>query len=283
MKIGFLAGSPQKSFDCLAEYAATLNHTVDHIPLPSLSLSYDGISDFAKECQRNFDVVHYYVGLADPIGQMFGTVSKQIGLPLLNNRSDIHPAIHDKMFQVLSFSQAGLPVPKTKFSRQPKLEELGKSLGYPVIAKRSRGTHGKHVHLVESQEQLDAFTQPSQYLFQEYLEHTNDVRVLVLNGKAVCGYRRYPKDGEFRANLAIGGHAEPLADQEEKNKVFQLAETAVEAIPLDLAGVDLIKSEMDGEYRLVEINVNPSWYGLTGLTDVRFEEKLIQAYQNLLV
>ena len=95
------------------------------------------------------------------------------------------------------------------------------------------------------------------------------------------GYRRVPSEGDFRANLALGGYAEAIPDQAEKDITFSLAEAAIKAVPHDLAGVDLIKSDADGEYRLIEINVNPSWYGISQLMDVHFEDVLLDAYESL--
>ena len=281
MKFGFIAYRPQKSFACLAERALTRGHTVEHIPLGNLSLSLEGVTDFVKTCAQKYDALHYYAGVADPIGVEFGRVCDELQIPLLNNRARIPHLVHNKMLQTLAFSRAGLPTPKTEFSPRPVWETLSATLGEPVIAKRVRGTQGRHVHVVTDQEQLDAIKSPAEYLFQEYLPHRNDIRVLVLKGQAICGYRRVPQEGDFRANLALGGHAEALIDEEEKQVVFDLAERAVEAVPHDLAGVDVIKSEKDGGYRLIEINTNPSWYGLVESTNLNFEDFLLDAYEEL--
>lgn len=280
MKFGFIAGKVQKSFDALAEKAAERGHTVEHVPLRDMPLSRNGLTDFAKECDESYDALHYYVGVADPIGIMFGNICNDLDIPLFNNRMGISHLTHDKMSQTLNLSYAGLPLPKTEFTRQPDWEVLKSKLGDPVIAKRVRGTHGTHVHKIQSQSDLDEKVDaPSQYLFQEYLPHRNDVRVLVLNGKAVCGYRRVPAKDDFRANLALGGYAEAITDDSEKEITFSLAEAAIAVLPHELAGVDLIKSDLDGKYRLIEINVNPSWYGLTSVVDTCFEDKLLDVYE----
>ncbi|MCA9366508.1 ATP-grasp domain-containing protein [Candidatus Kaiserbacteria bacterium] len=281
MKFGFIAGKPQKSFECLAKRAALRGHEVEHIPLADMPLSLSGVTAFVNSCAANYDALHYYAGLADPIGIAFGQVCDDLGIPLLNNRSRVPHLTHNKMFQTLSFSRAGLPIPATEFTRSPDWETLSSKLGNPVVAKRVRGTHGDHVHIIRSQEDLSVVEGPSDYLFQEYLPHRNDVRVLVLEGNAICGYRRVPAEGDFRANLARGGYAEPLADDGEKDTVFRLAEAAVTAMPHDLAGVDIIKSETDGQYRLIEINTNPSWYGIAESANTQFEDILLDTYEAL--
>lgn len=281
MKFGFIAGRTQKSFECLAKRAKSRGHEVEHIPLRDVPLSYKGVKEFVEACANEYDALHYYAGLADPIGIAFGEICTELSIPLLNNRSRVAHLTHNKMFQTLNFSRAALPIPKTEFSLKPNWKDLQAKLGSPLIAKRVRGTHGKHVHVIENQADLDQISTPSEYLFQEYLPHRNDIRVLVLDGKAICGYRRVPAEGDFRANLARGGYAEPLEDDAEEKTVFALAEAAVLAIPHDLAGVDLIKSEKDGQYRLIEINTNPSWYGIIDSTNMYFEDALLDKYENM--
>lgn len=279
MKFGFIAYKPQKSFAALAEQATTRGHTVEHIPLDDLPVAAAGIRAFVEDCASTYDALHYYAGLADPIGIEFGRICDELQIPLLNNRAHIAQLVHNKMLQALAFSRADLPIPKTEFSPRPVWDTLAAKLGTPIVAKRVRGTQGRHVRIVTNQVELDELKGAAEHIFQEYLPHKNDVRVLVLDGVAVCGYRRVPNVGEFRANLALGGHAEPLADAAEQATTFALAEAAVAALPHDLAGVDIIRSESDGQYRLIEINTNPSWYGLQAVTDVSFTDCLLDRYE----
>lgn len=281
MRFGFIAAKAQKSFEALSRCADERGHTVEHIPLRDLCLSSDDLLRFVVDCNEQYDALHYYAGVADPLGVFFGRICQERNIPLLNNRSDIPHQIHDKMFQTLSFSSAGLPVPHTEFTREPDFSTLAAKLGVPFIAKRVRGTHGDHVHKIETEADLGVVDSPASFIFQEYIPHSNDVRVLVLEGKAVCGYRRVPAAGDFRANVARGGRAEALTDEAETVAVFALAEAAVRAVPLDLGGVDIIKSKADGQYYLVEINVNPSWYGISHLVDSPFEDALLDVYERL--
>ena len=281
MKFGFVARRSQKSFDCLSKRATTRGHVVEFIKLRDLSLSLDGITEFVKQCSADYDALHYYAGLADPLGVAFGQVCDDLGVPLLNNRAHVPHLVHNKMFQTLSFSRAGLPIPKTEFSLSLDWDALTTTLGEPFVAKRVRGTHGKHVHIIKKPDDLSIIESPSEHIFQEYLPHSNDIRVLVLDGKAICAYRRIPVEGDFRANLARGGYAEALSGEDERSIVFELAEAAVAAVPHDLAGVDIIKSDKDGEYRLIEINTNPSWYGIVESTNMHFEDVLLDKYEAL--
>jgi len=282
MNFGFIASKAQKSFASLDTCARQRGHRVEHVPLGDIPLSYDSICNFVDTCRSKFDALHYYAGVADPIGFYFGKRCADMDIPLLNNRARISGLIHNKLYQLLTFSAAGLPVPHSEFSGDPDWSNLSQKLNSPFIAKRARGTHGTHVYKITSQQDLDRITDPSSYLFQEFLPHTNDVRVLVLHGKAVCGYQRVPADGDFRANLARGGYVKALADKAEQETVFPLAERAAAAVGLDLAGVDLIKNANDGYY-LIEININPSWYGLSDVTDTQFEDVLLDEYEKMAV
>jgi RimK family alpha-L-glutamate ligase len=244
-----------------------------------MPITYAGVRAFAADCADTFDALHYYAGLADPIGVFFGQACDELGVPLLNNRAHISSLVHDKMYQALCFTKAGLPTPRAEFTRTPDWKTLTQKLGVPLIAKRVRGTHGTHVHKITDAAQLAKITEPSSHVFQEFIPHTNDVRVLVLNGKAVCGYQRVPATDDFRANLAVGGAARSLESEQEKLTVFPIAEAAARVIGLELGGVDLIRDPNDAQYKLIEININPSWYGISALTDVLFEDALLDVYE----
>ena len=89
-------------------------------------------------------------------------------------------------------------------------------------------------------------------MVQRYLDQVTqgDKRILVINGEAVDhGLARIPKDGEFRANLAAGGHGvvQPLTEREWW--IVEQVKPLIAEENLYLVGLDVI-----GGY-LTEINV----------------------------
>ncbi|PTY39046.1 glutathione synthetase [Saccharospirillum sp. MSK14-1] len=97
-------------------------------------------------------------------------------------------------------------------------------------------------------------------ILQEYIEgaENGDVRVLMLNGKAIGAYHRKPAEGDVRANIQAGGSAHPWKLTEGQKRVCRKIGPKLVADGLDFVGLDLI-----GE-RLLEVNVcNPG--GITNI------------------
>ena len=90
------------------------------------------------------------------------------------------------------------------------------SLGFPVVVKTLKGTRGEGVLLCSNREQfndlaslLDGAKPGADFIFQQYIaeSHGRDVRVLVIDGKAVAAMERRSADGGFKANISLGGVA----------------------------------------------------------------------------
>lgn len=110
-------------------------------------------------------------------------------------------------------------------------------------------------------------------ILQEYIQgaENGDVRVLMLNGKAIGAYHRKPAEGDNRANLQAGGTAHPWKLTEGQRDVCRKIGPKLVADGLDFVGVDMI-----GE-RILEVNVcNPG--GITNinrLSKVKLQKQVI--------
>jgi len=89
-------------------------------------------------------------------------------------------------------------------------------LGFPVVVKTLKGTRGEGVLLCSNREQfndlaslLDGAKPGADFIFQQYIaeSHGRDVRVLVIDGKAVAAMERRSADGGLKANISLGGVA----------------------------------------------------------------------------
>jgi len=75
--------------------------------------------------------------------------------------------------------------------------------------------------------------------------------------------RKAVKEGEFRANITIGGKPEPYKPTKEE---VEIAFKAANTIGMEVCGVDLIPSE-NGPV-LIEVNDGPSFKGISTVCDV---------------
>ncbi|MBR2341199.1 MAG: RimK family alpha-L-glutamate ligase, partial [Clostridia bacterium] len=190
------------------------------------------------------------------------------GLRLFNSASSVE-LCDDKMTTYLSLQGAGVKIPETisaplcytpKSQTKKDFLDRVENLGYPLVAKKSYGSFGAGVKLVENREQLEQTEQEWLYLphfYQSFVgKRGMDIRVIVIGGKAVAGMRRIAKEGEFRSNIELGGRGEGI----HLPKEYALtAEKVAKHLGLDYCGVDLLEG---GEPIVCEVNSNAFFEGI---------------------
>jgi RimK family alpha-L-glutamate ligase len=149
---------------------------------------------------------------------------------------------------------------------------------YPVIAKHDRGYQGKSVRKFESAKQMRTFVKRineknlGMFLWQKYLPTRWDIRVIVVEGKAIGGMKRSAVGEEFRSNFSLGGDVEKweLSD-DEKN----LAEKVAKVCGLDYGGVDIMKDEKGNNY-ILEINRQCQFQGFEKSTQINVARAVVE-------
>jgi ribosomal protein S6--L-glutamate ligase len=193
-----------------------------------------------------------------------------MGCRLVNRPGPVETAsFKDRCLQALT--GAGLPVPDSVFINRPQawpaaVERLG---GYPLVAKLPQGRQGRGVALVHGEAEAELvrrlwLRQRRGLLLQRYLPPAGrqDLRVLVVGGRAAAAVGLTPVPGEFRANVHLGGRARAIDPAGEAGR---LAVGACLALQLDVAGVDLVL-DAEGVYYVMEINHSPGFQGLEEAT-----------------
>lgn len=96
------------------------------------------------------------------------------------------------------------------------------------------------------------------FLVQEYVGDRpgEDLRVLVIGGRAIGAMKRHATDGDFRANISRKGKG---ASHELCPEVTRMSETAARMLGLEIAGVDLLFS--GNRFVLCEVNSSPGFKG----------------------
>ena len=186
----------------------------------------------------------------------------------------------DKLRACQLLAGEGLQIPKTVFSHtnhdpESLIDSVG---GLPIIIKLLQGTHGMGVVLVENRQTalaiIDAFQAARQrFIVQEYIRESKgaDLRVLVVGGEVVAAMQRTPADGEFRANLHLGGEGHPVTLTPEQEEV---AVRAARVMGLDVAGVDLLTSQRGP--LVLEVNASPGLEGIETVTRVDVAGRIVE-------
>src|SRR5689334_3153079 len=88
-------------------------------------------------------------------------------------------------------------------------------------------------------------------LAQEFLPAVSggDKRIFVLDGEAFAALKRLPKEGDFRANLAVGGKAAPGEVDDVDRAIVKAVAPLLKRERIVFAGLDVIAG------KLIEINV----------------------------
>lgn len=178
----------------------------------------------------------------------------------------------DKLRSLQLLAKAGVGIPKTIVSRNSAdiddlIEKLG---GMPVIIKLARGTHGNGVVLAETKKAAKSVLQAfyltnedgTNILLQEFIKESagTDIRAFVVGGRVIASMKRQSLDDDFRSNLHKGGEGTTIKLTEEERK---MAIKAAKAMGLNIAGVDLMRSERGP--LILEVNASPG-FGIEKVT-----------------
>lgn len=119
-----------------------------------------------------------------------------------------------------------------------------------MIAKPSQGASGRSVIFGDDQATIPLDTMEP-WVIQPYAGASEDfIRVLVVNGEALCAYRRIPASGNRVNNIESGGTREFVTLTEE---LVSVAVRAAEICGAVISGVDLTGAP----YKVLEVNSNP--------------------------
>jgi len=183
--------------------------------------------------------------------------------PMLNEPMAATTALH-KFASAAAMAEAGVPIPDAVLAlSNERLNEERAQFGDRAVYKTAIGTHGGGTWMVELDDPVNAQVGDRHAFLQEYLDHDeqrhHDLRVYVVGERIVAAMNRYAPEGEWRTNVALGGEVEDMTGKL-PTRVRRMALSAVDAIGLDYAGVDIVQGE-DGYY-VLEVNPTAGFRGL---------------------
>ena len=161
----------------------------------------------------------------------------------------------EKMF-VLDFAQF---MPPTLIARRLKDVRAFQAEHGAVVVKPLHGNGGKAIFRVgEDGENLSALvemfnnTWPEPHMVQPFLPGVadGDKRIVLVDGEFAGAINRFPGKGEFRSNLAQGGHAEAANLTAREEEICAAMGPELKRRGLVFVGIDVIGGEW-----LTEINV----------------------------
>lgn len=173
--------------------------------------------------------------------------------------------------------------PKTLISKNAEKIREFVNAEKKVVVKPLDGMGGSGIFKLQNDDQnlnviLETVSQHYQetIMVQGFIEgiEKGDKRILLINGEPIAyGLSRIPKKGEFRANLATGGHGVVEALTEREKEICQRVAPKLKALGLVFVGLDVINGY------LTEINItSPTCIReIENETNIPIAEQLIEA------
>jgi len=183
-----------------------------------------------------------------------------------------------KVHQTKELAKNGLRVPKTVMGDLRWLRKNARKMfGYPMILKGSRGDRRSQVvKLYEDkdwekrwEEYLDKVKNEGQiYMLQEYLENTEDFRVMVVGDKVLGVMKRAVGDNDRLKNV--------FSKMELPEKDLKLAVEAAKACGIKIAGVDLVYEKGNEVPLFWEVNKTPNYSRFAQVTGIDVPREIVR-------
>ncbi len=231
-------------------------------------------SDGSVECDLPKDVCFAVYLDKD---KYLGKALERYGLRLFNSAEAVERC-DDKYVTYTALLGKGIPLAKSVSAplcytpdAQPNasfLRFVERELGVPLVAKKSYGSFGAGVRLVQNATELLAVEDEwlrLPHFYQAFVAESSgrDIRALVVGGKVVAAMERVAQVGEFRSNVELGGEGRAISLPK---TYMQTAEEAAQALGLDYCGVDLLEGN-NGPI-VCEVNSNAFFEGLEAVTGI---------------
>src|SRR3712207_1372739 len=183
------------------------------------------------------------------------------GVPLVNTARAIAES-RSKMRSLQLLSAHGIDIPATVMARDAAdlKAMVGLVGGVPVLVKLLQGQEKHGVMVCESLQSLEAALEAilglgHNLVVQQYVQNKGqDVRVVVVGGRAVAAVRRRPRVGRLSYTLNRGARLERIELTESQRKA---AERTATLVGLEVAAVDLLDVQ-EGRPKGFEVKTSPA-------------------------
>lgn len=204
--------------------------------------------------------------------EMMGVYCLNESVPISRSR--------DKLRCMQLLAKKGVGIPVTAFAHSTRYTEDLISMvgGAPLVVKILEGTQGIGVVLGETKKAAKSVIEgfrgvKANILVQEFIDESQgtDIRCLVIGDRVVASMQRRGEEGEFRSNLHRGGSAASVKISPAERET---AVKAAKAMGLNVAGVDLLRSENGPA--VIEVNSSPGLEGIEKVAGKGLAEKIIE-------
>lgn len=209
-----------------------------------------------------------------------------MGMKVFNSAHAIE-VCDNKALTAIQLSNNSIRIPKTiiapktfegiGYNSTEFIEYAGENLKYPFIIKEVYGSFGQQVYLAETQQQAEIIIKKLDYkdfIMQELIKSSwgKDIRINIVENRAVASMYRYSTVGDFRSNITLGGQMETYQPNKEQ---IEIAIQACSAVGVDFGGVDILFGKNDTPI-VCEVNSNPHFKTTYECTKINIAKVIIE-------
>ncbi|RLF98164.1 hypothetical protein DRN58_07485 [Thermococci archaeon] len=196
-----------------------------------------------------------------------------MGIPTVNTSNALEKS-SNKYLTYLELIKNEIPVPETFLATSYKTAlKIIKNFEFPVVVKTVYGSGGRGLKLIKSENEAEVYFKNAYYplLIQEFIKRERDIRIFVIDNKAVLGIYRYSKF--WIKNVDTGSKIEKI--RKIPKNLENIAIRSAKSIELEISAIDIM--EKDKKYIVSETNSIPGFRKIYEKTGVKIE-KLITEY-----
>ena len=110
-------------------------------------------------------------------------------------------------------------------------------------------------------------------IIEEFIPNAGeDIRGFVVGNRVIASMKRVAKEGEYRANVHLGGKAAPF---ELTKEMEGICIKAAEATGAKICAIDMLQDKATGKPYVIEVNTNPGIQGIEGATGKNIAKEII--------
>jgi glutathione synthase/RimK-type ligase-like ATP-grasp enzyme len=222
-----------------------------------------GLLDTRNQRQiTDYDIVYFrYWGAQEGHAIAAARICHLLNVPFIDEEV-LRRGSQNKMTQYVNLYEAGVAIPKTLMAHGQLLVGHYAEYGFdfPFIMKDKGGTRGESNYLVKTLDDMKKIVADSPditFVLQEFIANVGDYRVIVMGDEVTLIIYRTASGGSHLNNTSQGGSAQIVPLETLPASVRNDCVKASQFYGRNFTGVDIVKSETDGEYYCFEVNRAP--------------------------
>lgn len=174
--------------------------------------------------------------------------------------------IGTKLTSLIKLAVDGFPVVTSVYCYSENIiknfDGFTKKLGLPMVAKDLYSQRGVGVSLIKNKKDLETLVSKfpgKKFMFQKFVDKSDEFRILVLGDDVGCFERKKsPDPNEFRNNVSLGANEDFIEIEKTPKEIKDISIAAAKSLGIEIAGVDVVVDKNSNHW-ILEVNRGPGF------------------------